>query len=448
MLSRVAWSGIVAGAVLACAGGAGRGGGPRQPAPADAAQQQGGGPVLFRQVGRMAAGDPLPFVGNMAFAAGSADTALAILGLSLENRALSFQREPNGFTARYRVDITIRPERGAPLAVAREEVVRVATQQETSRADESVLFQQHFKLLPGRQHVIVSVRDVTSGAEAKAEGDYDVPAFAAGTTTAPILAYQAKGRGQRGDPLQLVLNPRGTAGFGGDTLLAYVEGYGFAGPHTVPFEVRGDRDSVVYRDSLRFRGGRAVESQVIRLAPDSLTLGEMRLLVGSGEAARGVTALVSFSPAWLATNYEQMLDYLRYFGRNAYLDSLRRAPPGDRPRLWRAFWKSTDPNPRTPQNEQLDEYFARLATANAQIKDEGIPGWRTDRGEVFITLGEPDEISEPSSNPQGRLIRWVYERYRLTLFFADESGFNRYRLLAGSRGDYERVLARLRGQRK
>jgi GWxTD domain-containing protein len=436
---------LVMGAAVGCGGGAGRGHGARTPAPApDDVPAAASTTSIYRGVGRLAAADPLPFVGTVAFAAGTGDTALVLLGLSLDNRSLNFQREPVGYTAHYRVDITLSPETGTPLQVGREETVRVATQPETGRTDESVLFQQNFRLLPGKQHVVVSVRDVNSGAESRAEGDYEVPRFGAGTTSEPILAYQAQGRGKRSDPLQLVLNPRGVVGFGGDTLLAYVEGYAFPAAQTVPFEVRDARDSLVYRDSLHFRGGRPVESQVIRVAPDSLVLGEMRLIVGPGAGARRVTAIVSFTPQWLVTSYDQMLSLLRYFPPNRYLDSLRHAAPADRTRLWREFWRTSDPDPKTPQNEQLDEYFGRLAAANAQIKDEGVPGWRTDRGEVFITLGAPDEATESAPNVSARIIRWSYYRYRLTLFFVDESGFNRYRLTSQSRSEFERAMARLR----
>ncbi len=436
---------LAVGAAVGCGGGAGRGHGGRTPAPVpDDVPAAASTTTIYRGVGRLAAADPLPFVGTLAFAAGTGDTALVLLGLSLDNRSLNFQREPVGYTAHYRVDITLSPETGTPLQVGREETVRVATQPETGRTDESVLFQQNFRLLPGKQHVVVSVRDVNSGAESRAEGDYEVPRFGAGTTSEPILAYQAQGRGKRSDPLQLVLNPRGVVGFGGDTLLAYVEGYAFPRAQTVPFEVRDARDSLVYRDSLHFRGGRPVESQVIRVTPDSLVLGEMRLIVGPGAGARHATAIVSFTPQWLVTSYDQMLSLLRYFPPNRYLDSLRHAAPADRTRLWREFWRTSDPDPKTPQNEQLDEYFSRLAAANAQIKDEGVPGWRTDRGEVFITLGAPDEATESAPNVSARIIRWSYYRYRLTLFFVDESGFNRYRLTSQSRSEFERAIARLR----
>jgi GWxTD domain-containing protein len=434
-------------AALGCAGSrasSAAGSDAARPSPSqDDSPVAGPGTAFYRRIGRLASGDPLPFVGTVAFAGGAGDTVLSILALSLENRSLRFEREPNGYTARYRVEIAIRPQSGAPLQLARDEVVRVATLQETTRADESILFQQNLKLLPGMQHVVVTLRDVASGVEGRAEGDYDAPRFGAETTSAPIITYQAKGRGERGDPLQLVLNPRGAIGFGGDTMLAYIEGYGFAGPHTVPFEVRGERDTLVYRDSLRFRGGRPVESQVVRLVPDSLALGELNLVVGSGAAARRVTALVSFTPAWLVTSYDQLLSLLRYYGPNPFLDSLRKADPADRGRLWREFWRASDPNTRTPENEQLDEYFARVASANAQIKDEGIPGWRTDRGEVFIVLGAPDDATE-NGQGSGRVIRWQYQTYRLTLFFVDESGFGRFRLTQQSRAEFDRLVARLR----
>ena len=434
-----------AAAALGCGGSAGRGGAPESATPAaDDAQIPGVTAAVFRRIGRLASGDPLPFVGTMVFADGPGDTTLAVLALSLENRSLTFEREPSAYVARYRVDMSVRPAGAAAIDVGREEIVRVATLQETSRTDESVLFQQNFRLVPGKVQVTVAVRDVASGLEGRAEREYEVPAFGPGTTSDPILTYQAQGRGRPEDPLGLVLNPRGTAGFGGDTVLAYIEGYAFPRPRTLPFEVRNDQDSVIYRDSLRFRGGRPVESQVIRLAPDSLVLGEMRVLVGTGEEARQATVLVSFTPAWLVTSYDQMISLLRYYAPNPWLDSLRRAGPPDRNRLWREFWRNTDPNPKTPQNEQLDEYFTRVATANAQIKDEGVPGWRTERGEVFITLGPPDEITEANPGPQARIIRWTYTNFRLALFFIDESGFGRYRLTPQSRAEYERLQARLR----
>lgn len=416
------------------------------PAPADQLTQLVNVPAYYQRLGRLAAGEPLPFVGTVAFAAGPGDSVITVLGLSLENRALAFQRDGNLFVARYRVSISFQRPGTRSVELTRDEIVRVPTFQETLRADESVLFQQILRLTPGAYNVSVTVRDASSTAESRAQGRYVAPSFQPGSISAPILAYQATGRSNRVDPLSVVLNPRGSVGYGADTLLAYIEGYAFPGPVTVPFEVLDEQQEVIYSDSLSFRGGRPIESQVIRLAPDSISLGELKLVVGNGPIQRTVSALVSFSQAWVITNFDEMLDLLRYFGQDSRVNAMRKAPASERSRLWREFYAETDPNRATPENEALNQYFGRISSANSRFNDEGVPGWRTDRGEVFITLGAPDESIETSPGTAGRVVRWTYLNYRLSLFFQDETGFGRLRLTPGSRAEFERTLNRVRRQ--
>jgi GWxTD domain-containing protein len=438
-------AGLLAGAVLGC-GSWKRVGSQDAPTPADQLSQLVNVSGFYKRLGRLAAGEPLPFVGTVGFAAGPGDSVIALIGLSLENRALAFQREGNLFVARYRVSISFQREGARSVDLTRDEIVRVPTFQETLRAEESVLFQQILRITPGPYKVSVTVRDAGSTSESRAQGDYTAPSFTAGTTSAPILAYQATGRGARTDPLSVVLNSRGAVGYGADTLLAYVEGYDFPAPTTVPFQVLDDQQNVVYSDSLRFRGNRPVESQVIRLAPDSISLGELKVVVGDGATAHSVSALVSFSQAWVITNFTEMLDLLRYFGQDDRVSSMRKAPASERSRLWREFYADTDPNKATPENEELNQYFGRVSAANSRFTDEGVAGWRTDRGEVFIKLGPPDETIETSPGTAGRVVRWTYLTYRLSLFFQDETGFGRLRLTPGSRAEFERTLNRVRRQ--
>jgi GWxTD domain-containing protein len=400
---------------------------------------------FYQRLGRLSAGDPMPFVGTVAFAAGPADSVVAVTGLSLENRAFAFQREGNSFVARYRVSLSFKREGAPPVDLAREELVRVATFQETQRADESVLFQQVLRIVPGTYSVTATVRDASSTSESSATAEYTAPRFGKSTYSAPILTYQATGRGSLADPVSLVLNPRGAVGYGSDTLLAYVEGYSFAEPAKVPFAVLDELEDTIYSDSLRFRGGREVESQVVRLAPDSVSLGELKIVVG-GAPERSASAVVSFTQAWVVTNFDEMLDLLRYFGHDEKIAAMRRAPASERARLWRQFYEATDPNTGTPENEELNQYFSRVNAANQRFKDEGIPGWRTDRGEVFVTLGPPDESIESTPGTSSRIIRWTYLTHRLEIYFQDETGFGRLRLTPGSRAEYERVLSRVRRQ--
>ncbi len=399
--------------------------------------------AVFRRIGRLAAGDPVPFVGAVAQVPGPADSTITLLALSLENRAFGFERQgTQGFIARYRVDIALRQEGRAPITIGRDQTVRVTTFQETMRNDESVLFQEPITLAAGHYQLSVSVRDRRSDKVSRAEMALDVAAFTPGTTTAPIFVYDLTARGEPTDPFRGLLNPRAAIGYGGDTLTVLVEGYRMQPGQLVPLRIVDSRDSVIFQQQIRFDGSHAVESQLLRFHPDSAPLGELRFVLGD-EPRQVRSALVSLSANWIVSNYDEMLALLRYFGHEEALAGLRGAAPADRPRLWQDFYRNSDPNPATPENEALDAYFARLATADQRFSDEGQPGWRTERGEVYIVLGEPDEVLDASAANQGRVIRWTYNQYRIVLFFMDETGFGRYRLTAQSRGDFDRTRARV-----
>lgn len=61
------------------------------------------------------------------------------------------------------------------------------------------------------------------------------------------------------------------------------------------------------------------------------------------------------------------------------------------------FWRRRDPNPDTEENEYREEYYERIAYANEKFTS-GIPGWKTDRGRIYIAWGKPDSVE---SHPAG-----------------------------------------------
>ncbi len=66
------------------------------------------------------------------------------------------------------------------------------------------------------------------------------------------------------------------------------------------------------------------------------------------------------------------------------------------------FWQRRDPTPDTGENEYKDEHYRRIAWANEHFA-AGVPGWRTDRGRMYIMYGKPDSIdSHPMGGPYQR----------------------------------------------
>jgi GWxTD domain-containing protein len=69
----------------------------------------------------------------------------------------------------------------------------------------------------------------------------------------------------------------------------------------------------------------------------------------------------------------------------------------ERDQFIEAFWQRRDPTPDTEENEFKEEHYRRLAYANEHFA-AGIPGWKTDRGKIYIVFGAPDEID---AHPSG-----------------------------------------------
>ena len=96
------------------------------------------------------------------------------------------------------------------------------------------------------------------------------------------------------------------------------------------------------------------------------------------------------------------------------------------------FWLRRDPTPDTVENEYKEEHYRRIAYANEHFAS-GVPGWRTDRGRIYITWGPPDERDEHPSG--GTYQRKPEEGGGMTSTFPFEIW--RYRHLEGVEEDVE-----------
>ena len=84
------------------------------------------------------------------------------------------------------------------------------------------------------------------------------------------------------------------------------------------------------------------------------------------------------------------------------------------------FWLRRDPTPDTVENEFKEEHYRRIAYANERYAS-GIPGWKSDRGRIYITYGPPDEIEEhpsggsyerPMEEGGGETATYPFEQWR------------------------------------
>ena len=100
----------------------------------------------------------------------------------------------------------------------------------------------------------------------------------------------------------------------------------------------------------------------------------------------------------LETPYKRWLDEdVSYIITDEERQSFKRlSTDEEREQFVEAFWRRRDPTPDSIENEYKEEHYRRIAYANERFAS-GIPGWKADRGRIYITFGPPDEIEDHPS---------------------------------------------------
>ena len=105
-------------------------------------------------------------------------------------------------------------------------------------------------------------------------------------------------------------------------------------------------------------------------------------------------------------------------------------PDSGKPKFIEEFWARRDPDPDTEENEFKIEYFNRIELATKQFVGEGMPGWLTDRGRIYILFGPPtDRVTNPMGDVYARCSEiWYYGNFPVV--FSDPSCTGSYKLVS------------------
>lgn len=414
--------------------------------------------AIYHQMGLIATGSPLSFVGKIAyFATSSADTTMVLTSVSIPNRALSFVRDGDTYRAPYEIHLSLARGGNQVSAVNSMEIVRVPTFKEINRTDESVIFQHYFKVPPGNYNISFQVRDAGSARSTAQDGAITIPSLRSGLLSTPVLVYEAVPRLMLDSLPRILASPRSSAVFGQDSTVAvYLEAYGTQPRLPISFVVQNDRGAVTWRDTVILQRHGNVLGGSVNIPISRVGIGIANVTFTRGDAMDTVRTpvFVSFGNDIPLLSYEEMLFQLRYYAAPDRIRNLRDASPERRGTVWADFLHSSDPVPATPEHEGLQTYFGRVLQANFRFREEsgGRSGWQSDRGKVFVALGEPDQVYEQTTNvpltstsmaQRGRVQYWEYAQYRLRFLFYDETGTGRWRITPASEADFQAINARL-----
>jgi GWxTD domain-containing protein len=404
---------------------------------------------LYRELGLLARGAPMPFVGNVAFmATPSADSTHVIVAITIANGNLTFGRETDRFRAGYTVSITLRNGAETVKQIEAHESVLVASYKEVSRFDESVIYQELLTVKPGRYNLTVNVRDDGSSKNGSDDVTLLVPSLGAGALSTPVAFARVTPRVSLDSLPRVVTNPAATATFGRDSVIGlYLEAYGAAnGRLPLNIAARTETGRTLFADTLSLLHRQNLSSGVLYVPIGRIGIGPVVILLwqtGMNDTTRA-PVFVGFGEELPVATYDEMLNYLKWFATPARIKALRDTAPEYRPAAWASFVRENAT--LTGGAEALRDYFLRLSAANAQFREEGVPGWMTDRGKVLLGLGEPDNRYEQgaTADPTNRLRSqiWEYRNLQLQLVFTEQQEFGHWRLTNSSAIAFENAWRR------
>lgn len=432
--------------VTACAGPQ-----PTVPAPEAALERP---LAAYREAGMIAGTAEFPAVARTGIVAGPGDSAFVLVGLSLPNSALRFERDASAFRADYTVTLVLVRDGEEVRRLTRRETVRVPGFVETARTDESVVFQEAIALPAGRYELHVEAGRDHAQPILTAVDTLDVPAWAAADPRVggPLLLHEGGGRSRRELPPAVILNPRHAVSYGGERPILYVERYGAGEGETLALRLTDETGAEIRRFDLRVPAGPdAVRPAQVTLPVEDLPLGRLWLDVrdARGSGTPRIPLIVGISDRWIVANFEDVLQFLRYIATPREVDALRTADARERRALWEAFWARRDTVPETAVNEFRDRFFERIRRATAEFAEPGLPGWRTHRGEVYVVFGEPERVQERYLGRTARpnAIEWTYTDLPngpLVLLFVDRAGLGRFVLSPASEAVFRSRADRLK----
>jgi GWxTD domain-containing protein len=408
--------------------------------------------AFYEEHGILRSRGEVDFVGNVWFLPATADSSRAVLGIALSNDALEFIRTTSGtWRAVYAVSATF--ERDGDTVVERtwERSVDVDSFDETGLTGETIVFQTEVGLPAGEYDVALGVRDVNADDASIARAELEAPAVQPG---APRLAR----------PIPLKLHTAGS-----DEFVVHPSHYYPSAPDRFEFltalaGLGADREGwriqarLVSKDegdepAAEWAGDVPAGDDPVRVfmtvENDRARFGEYVLEVAlvdpqGAEVDRSeAPIMVAGSSGWIADHWDDALTLIRFEATSKEVDILEDVE-GDEARVdaWNCFWRMRDPAPTTPTNEALQEYFRKVQIANDTWTSALRPGYLSDRGRVYITIGPPDEIrNEPMPQSSRAFEVWTYLRYNFQIAFVDDIGFNNYQLHPESIPLYQRELS-------
>ncbi|MFZ5516661.1 MAG: GWxTD domain-containing protein [Candidatus Zhuqueibacterota bacterium] len=370
--------------------------------------------------------------------------------ISFANYQLTYKQVGDRFLAGYKLTVLIQDSTGKPAA---EKTWQNMSQVDSLRQvdDLTTLELAGFLLQPGRYTAEIIVQDMESLAAGSDERTIVAPSFEGATLRISGIEFarsieRSEGKNQfTKNAVEVVPNPSRVFGIESPFVYFYTEIYHLqadslqAGNITKEYMIRDFNGNVLISSRKEAAPGTSFALWADKINVLDLVSGKYQLNLkvtdnrsGAGAETTGEFWIHNpFKTISLAQYREEDIEEFRaqimHITDQGELELFDQLNTPARIEFINNYWRGKDPNFRT-------EHLKRFYLASERFNSPSLPGWKSDRGRVFIMYGPPDEIErEPAGMEKRAYEVWTYETLdqqgQVHFVFCDFGTFGNYQLI-------------------
>lgn len=359
---------------------------------------------------------------------------------------IQFVKSGNNYIAKYNLTVSFFDEDGKMVTerMWKEKVITNKFNLTSSPASSNLSYKT-FNLSPGKYNFVCDLEDLDSRKTYKVKSKTTVLDFSDSLEISDIVLISKVLKTEKGD--KIIPNVSQTVSTIDSSIAFFFEIYSDSNRTVKIIYAIRDQNGTQNGSKateLKLKKGKNVIYQ--NLTGIKFQLGEYDLLVqindlnGNNLKALGKRFISKiFGFPFNITNLDTAVEQMVYIASQSDISYIEDAKSyNEKLKRFIAFWKKKDPSPNTVENEILNEYYRRVAYANAHFRSY-YDGWKTDMGMIYITLGPPNQVErQPVAIDSKPYEVWQYYEINKTFIFVDQTNFGDYRLLNPIFGDWYR----------
>ncbi len=389
-------------------------------------------------------GSPKYFQEMLDFSSGQKNLTRVDIFVQIPYTSVQFIKKDSLFVAGYTITLSVYDKDKEKLMLEKtwSELIKLKDFDETNSKENSALAMRSFYLKPGDYFLRSSLQDNESQAQYSSETPFKVRSISGDVAVSDIMIL-AKRKEEAGKTKIVPYVSLNVANFKIGLPVFYEIYSKKPRKINICYSILDNDKKNIYSDTV----SRSIDSgktQIIYTLKDSsFSLGFYNLVINVKDSDNTTLASVDkrFFSRWIGVpstikDLNKAIEEMIYIASTSQINYIKDGKTQkEKLKRFMEFWKKQNPVSSDPVNKVFNEYYARVDYANEHFGDY-FPGWRSDRGMVFILLGPPDNIDRHPFDMDSKPYEvWTYYQLDISLVFVDQTGFGNYRLITPLTGD-------------